>query len=417
MLDDEDKYRRRRRLRLPLLTRWEYGVTGGAIMFLLLWAFVIFVCGWGQEQQGRNSSKGFQKLQPRRGVSVRASTTTMQTKDMGPQGAIMELRQQQKQKQKVAEMSHENLFLKTIRDCLPQSNNDNNNNSNKCKTFVPESKEAGGNGEKLQRVALIAPPGSIALAVHKRLRALASEYNAPENNHGRVEPKMDMIRTSHVPPYGYGKSHGLTKIVKISPRPLFVQVVDALQGVLGPTQSTDNITLEDLQVGLLQILRFHCRLSHVAAHTASLTVHSQTLADDAALEQVLRNYLLPGGPMPRDVKQDATKVANGDNTVVGAETEEIATNILARLSSQTSAVGDADIMTVLDRVLLDEMKRTKDMSIWPCPSFWEVPPPLQMSDLSKQLAQALSPNCDDPYVSCFVQKDKCEAAGNPVCKK
>ena len=308
----------------------------------------------------------------------------------------------------VKDLAHESIMHKTIRDCFPSQNK-------KCMTFVPEPLQAG--TERVQRVALIAPPGRLSSGLNNHMKIVADGFNSHAN---RKEPKIEIIVTSHVPPYGYGKSHGLTRIVKLMPQPILLQVTDALRAVLGHNQTVQSITFEDLQVALLQMLRFHCRLSHVAAHTASMTIDKKTLVNATKLGLDLREFMAPdfakmhagsggGGDddTPITVDDDEMRVVY-DQASVGA-------GILTRLSEKL--MYDIDILEALDRVLQDELDRTITMTAWPCPSFWDPPPPLQLSALTKRLAKALSPVCDDPYVSCFVQKDKCEAAGDPVCKK
>ena len=316
----------------------------------------------------------------------------------------------------VREMPHEFVLRKTIRDCLPSTQP---NNNNKCKTFVPERSTAG-DAEKVQRVAMIAPPGKLASAIRNHMKLVADQFN---NRNDRKEPKIKVIETSHVPPYGYGKSHGLTKIVKFMPQPVLLQVIDAFKALLGPKQSIETITLEDLQVGLLQIMRFHCRLSHVAAHTASFSIDPKTLVNHTQLGLSLRDFMAPA-TSTKDV-QASNQQQDDDDTAVTADDDEmrviydqksIGASILTRLSEKLTD-GETTVLELLDGVLQQEMERTKGLTVWPCPSFWEAPAPLQLSDLTKKLATALSPDCADPYASCFVQRDKCEANGDAVCKK
>jgi hypothetical protein len=105
---------------------------------------------------------------------------------------------------------------------------------------------------------------------------------------------------------------------------------------------------------------------------------------------------------------------------------QILTLMQAELTSIAEGNATAtDVMSVLDNVLEDEMVLTKDMSVWPCPSFWTAASDHQKDDqtvipLSKtlqRLARALSPDCNDPYNTCFVERDKCEFAGDALCQK
>ena len=332
----------------------------------------------------------------------------------------------------VREMAHESALHETLRDCVPSKQA----KQDKCKTFVPEP--TAGDSEKVQRVAMIAPPGKLASGIRNHMRLVADEYN---NRANRKEPKIGVLETSHVPPYGYGKSHGLTKIVKFMPQPVLLQVIDALKALLGPMVSIDTITMEDMyvlansfvhaafgslttphpfhvnrQVGLTQIMRFHCRLSHVAAHTASLSIDSTTLVNNTKLGLSLRDFMAPDAAQQSGQDAEDTAVtADDDEMRVVYDQQSIGASILTRLSAQMT--DGNTVLGMLDGVLQEEMKRTKNLSVWPCPSFWDPPVPLQLSNLTRKLAAALSPDCDDSYVSCFVQRDKCEAAGDAVCKK
>ena len=71
--------------------------------------------------------------------------------------------------------------------------------------------------------------------------------------------KVEWIQTAHAPPYGYGKNHGYTRIVRLA-LPLLSSVAASSQG--------------NAAESLAQHVRWHCRVSHVAAHTAQLTVRS-----------------------------------------------------------------------------------------------------------------------------------------------
>ena len=72
-----------------------------------------------------------------------------------------------------------------------------------------------------------------------------------------------------------------------------------------------------------------------------------------------------------------------------------------------------------------EMKRSSDMTSWPCPSFWEgVDTSTDASDdndqlrILQQISNEMIPNCrdDDPFVRCSVNKDKCEVKRDAKCK-
>lgn len=273
----------------------------------------------------------------------------------------------------VAELEHEDAFLATITSCLPDNK--------KCKQFLPTI-----DGRPVPRVAVISPPGSNAL-VH-RIQS--------------IHDTQVIIRT-HVPPYGYGKTHGLTKVIRIIPQPLVLQVTDALQSLLQHGETHSIITLDDLKAALRQILRFHCRISHLAAHTALLSVNT---TDDMASSSLYS--FLGVQPPPQQEEEDD----DDDHESLYEAHAAYGTQILTHVQE----VSRVNVMAVLDQVLLDELKLSKNLTIWPCPSFWSVAP-IIISPLVQRLAKALSPDCEDPYAKCWVERDKCEAAGDAVCAK
>ena len=94
------------------------------------------------------------------------------------------------------------------------------------------------------------------------------------------------------------------------------------------------------------------------------------------------------------------------------------TKILTRIQAESH--GSVKVLEVLDSVLRDEMWKTKNLTTWPCESFWTVgEQPAQKTELSHfaiKVARNFSPNCTDPLADCWVPRDKCEAAGDGVCK-
>lgn len=109
----------------------------------------------------------------------------------------------------------------------------------------------------------------------------------------KIGDNLELIYTSNVPPYGYGKNHGWSRIIRIANH-----IIPHSIRLLVTTPSTSDISsIQKLvlsQVTILsvifaymyrivmflclvlsmqvrQLMRWHCRLSHVAAHTALLT--------------------------------------------------------------------------------------------------------------------------------------------------
>ena len=306
----------------------------------------------------------------------------------------------------VIELPHEERFLSTIKSCVPSEHPD------KCKQFLPQAK----NGTSYQRVALIAPPGYLSEVLLTHVRPIVEHHN---HRSLVLDAPIELFQTTHVPPYGYGKTHGLTKIIRVVPQPLVLQVSDSLQSVLEPGETHRDLTIDDLRGALRQILRCHCRLSHIAAHTAILSINwMDILEDPMEINKRLYSFLLP-----HDVAEElkGTDDHIGESFLMDDDQEGFfdaqeawGTQMLTNLQKQTSE----DINAILDQVLVQELANTKDMSKWPCLPFWgagESDHPLRMSRFLNRTAKALSPDCSDPLTSCWVARDKCEAAGDGAC--
>jgi len=182
-------------------------------------------------------------------------------------------------------------------------------------------------------------------------------------------------------------------------------------------------------------VRFHCRLSHVAAHTAILSVNFlDAVTDPARVASRLEAFLIPaprqesGGGGAENAagrhqeQQDddlaAIKfIADDDQGGLYVTQERFATRILTRIQSTTGV----HVNRLLDQVLVEEMVATRNLTVWPCPSFWAAGDPdgdpLDMSPIVKRIAKSLSPDCDDPFGSCWVARDKCEARGDGLCNE
>lgn len=132
-----------------------------------------------------------------------------------------------------------NLFEPTIRSCL----------GSKCFDMPAKT---------VDRVGLLAPQSSGAEVIYRIIKK--ANFNINSEN-------FQFILDSHVPAYGYGKNHGWSRIIRIVRSP----ILQALQ-LLHTSQrfhSAEAPSLLESQVR--QLVRWHCRLSHVAAHTRMLT--------------------------------------------------------------------------------------------------------------------------------------------------
>lgn len=309
----------------------------------------------------------------------------------------------------VQDLEHEELFQSTVKSCIPG----NETGKQACGQFIPLPK--GNVTSKVQRVALIAPPGQIYNPLLRSVERIVERHNSRED---KKEFNIELFQVSHVPPYGYGKTHGLTKVLRLVPQPLTLEVTGALQSLLEPGETHAIITLADLKAGLRQILRFHCRLSHLAAHTAIMSVEFNGILDDPRdVISRLRKFLVPVDAQEDGATDDepSLQVDDDHNGLFQAE-ESYGTQVLSHIQQ----VENVDVNQVLDSVLLDELQRTNNLSRWPCEPFWasgEPENPTEISVLVQRLAAALSPACDDAYVNCWVARDKCEAKRDGICSE
>ena len=89
-------------------------------------------------------------------------------------------------------LPNEAAFEQTLRSCLGAA----------CYTATPKGSRAD------SRIALLAPPSQAADAFFAWYVALAKRG-------GVTARKVEWVQTSHAPPYGYGKNHGYTRIVRL----------------------------------------------------------------------------------------------------------------------------------------------------------------------------------------------------------
>jgi hypothetical protein len=83
-------------------------------------------------------------------------------------------------------LEHEALLKQTMKSCLPESNKN-------CKLYIPEKSTT-------QRVAVMAPPGDFQVDFHRLLQVIVSKARKMQ------QIDIQLIPTTHVPPYGYGKT-------------------------------------------------------------------------------------------------------------------------------------------------------------------------------------------------------------------
>lgn len=301
-------------------------------------------------------------------------------------------------------LEHEVMFWSTIKSCLPESNKH-------CKLFIPDNTTT-------QRVAVIAPPGDMANAFHRLLELVVAR--APR----KKKVDIALIPTTHIPPYGYGKTHGWTKIIRIVPQPLLIGTTNALLTAMDVGEPIDSVTVDDIKAGFRQQIRYHCRLSHVAAHTALWSINLETLVAmsvDDLIRQIQVFLDLDHETMSGDPNDNEGRILPDD-----FDTQQNFEEIFFAMASRGASllthaqIGIAQSMLKeLDKVLLDEMRKSKNLTAWPCESFWTVGDPsnddLKFSNLISRISKSMSPDCKAPFTSCFVKRDQCEFVGDGKC--
>jgi hypothetical protein len=300
---------------------------------------------------------------------------------------------------KAMELKHEDRFQASIKSCLPAE-------SDKCKTFIPDAPPG---KARVQRIAVLTSASVLHRVEQVKLLHATTIKEEPEN--------IDVIFRSSVPPYGYGKTHGLTKIIRLQPQPLLLEVTGALQSVLESGETLQSsITLADVKAATRQILRFHCRLSHVAAHTAMLSIKTKDLfTAPENVSRQLKSFCTPHETIGEHQVEAFLKrtILDGMQSALDAQ-KRSGTELL----NNVQAVYRVDVREAMDDVLLDELNKTKSFSTWPCLSFWtagDEPDPLNISPIVQRIAKALSPDCDDALANCWVARDKCEARADGLC--
>lgn len=357
------------------------------------------------------------------------------------------------------------------KECLPGRDdskgeiNPTTHKNRECLRFVPLGKNYIQNQSRKQkpRIGIMAPPGIICDSLSLWIADVLTHTQAIGGT-STDNIDLEIIPTSHVPVYGYGKSHGFTKLIRFVVLPLPLAVLDAylwarngasstaLLSSVSSFLSTDPPSEEVLALILRQIMRWHCRLSHVSAHTSMLTVTLDEILNEpeTLLNKILRfvwrdDWEWEGkgndkkGAMENGGEnEDANNLKDTTNTVFSSEYKEDSSFgiLLQRTSaileqiefakSSPSMISKEGFQRALENAFHDEMKLSKDLTKWPCPSFWEGIDDVDHGDVERNqdvavlrhLATQMLPNCNDkdPFIRCTVNRDRCEVAGDSKCK-
>jgi hypothetical protein len=233
-----------------------------------------------------------------------------------------------------------------------------------------------------------------------------------------------------IPVHGQCYFSGWTRIIRVVPDPLLLGVTNTLQSSFQPGESIKDISLNDLKANLRQQIRYHCRLSHIAAHTAVWTTTVEEIANDSVDDLIDHIQEFLGLDQDNFMDEIMEEAETGEAAMVPPEDDlrppedvyglySAMASFGASMMTSVQSMNSADILKTLDEVLLDELRISKNLTAWPCESFWTVGEPndrLKISPIISRNARAASPNCTAPFTSCFVKRDKCEAKGDGECK-
>jgi hypothetical protein len=272
-------------------------------------------------------------------------------------------------------------FSDTLKDCRPQENP-------KCCQHVPQ-------GTAMQRIGLLRPSGTFGDLFTKFVQNLVYYHWT------NTTDLILLIPMSHIPPYGYGKTHGYTKIIRLAVSPLMTHGADLLlQRAKG-----DEMGIKDLQQVVRQLVRWHCRLSHVAAHTALLTVTLDALVKGARdTDERIRDFL------NLDEKAPLGHVVMDDGGLeildLVASLDSVRT-LLTKVNDEI--IPQKQVEDIICSIIQDELDKTDNLNSWPCLSFWSIGEesnPEALTPFARKVAEAFSPNCTGEYVYCGVAHDR-----------
>lgn len=240
-------------------------------------------------------------------------------------------------------------------------------------------------GKKQVRIGFLSPPNSGSDTLLAMLsRAARKDLVAT----GLVE------NDTHVPAYGYGKNHGWTRIIRLVRR-----VVPHAHATLSAAAAASAVTPALFDLQLRQLVRWQCRLSHVAAHTKMLTVFLDDVITRPAIE--LDKMLSFIGI--RAARSDLVDAFN-----FYGKTLQVELGLPAAGNADPLAHLDALPPLLIDSALTaleSEVSSSDTLAKWPCKSFKD----LEKSQAGKLLpivSATLAADCSNPKVVCSVGFDQ-----------
>ncbi len=316
-------------------------------------------------------------------------------------------------------LKNEDRYTKTLKSCT---------NINTC----GHHKVQIDNIRRIQRIGIISPPSEVAERFVSILQSALLVYY--DFDTATMNSEIELIRTFHVPPYGYGKNHGYTKIIRVMNSPLLVDVMASWVFIRNKDESKESTrngptwTIDNMKQSLMQIIRWHCRLSHVAAHTFmyNLNLSSDSILKDMfeVVKMILEDTDIDftdkdfSNPIDKQVKD--SQLAQAYNVIKDSNFDLLMSSLIADTTNQLNELlKEPTKMSILSDFLTKELDITNNLTKWPCLSFWDVSHgsnTMTVEQYSKDLAKIIVPDCSAPFTKCTVKRDVCEGKGDIECK-
>lgn len=181
--------------------------------------------------------------------------------------------------------------------------------------------------------------------------------------------------STHTPAYGYGKNHGWSRIVRI----VSMLPEHALKILERNNLETKSPSLYTYQ--LEQLMRWHCRLNHVAAHSSMLSIFIEDFLERPVVELYKILSFMGIRPSQIDIEE--------------ALGQEAGKQAISALSENFGAVPQEQVADAISQIT----STTKRLSKWPCDSFRELDS--SSGGMLPIPCNALHPDCDSKLVSCL----------------
>mmetsp|Transcript_1612 Transcript_1612/g.3025 ORF Transcript_1612/g.3025 Transcript_1612/m.3025 type:complete len:350 (+) Transcript_1612:123-1172(+) len=258
-------------------------------------------------------------------------------------------------------------FENTLRNCLGQH----------CFDQKPD-------GSSFETVGLLAPPESAGRDIIDAIRMSGGSVTS-----AAIHLEYD----THVPAYGYGKNHGWSRIIRLVRRP----IPHAL-ALLCPLYVGEDMDSAVLDTQVRQLVRWHCRLSHVAAHTKMLTIF---------IDDVIRR---PYYELEKIITFAGIKMPDRQRVIKAGKTlrkilKSNRYDQFANVSAIKQSIGMSPFEVALD-ALEEELVGTGYLSKWPCRSFRNIHKQGNINIKLPVAADVLAANCSDKRVTCSVGFDR-----------